>query len=95
MLRNLTLGHVGKYFRAIRALAPFFVAPTFSDTTLTLITLHLKLDDYFLFFLENYELNQDLKIFSDSFKLAFQCLPHLSANGPFRMVFEHLQDFSP
>jgi hypothetical protein len=22
-------------------------------------------------------------------------MPHLSANGPFRMIFEHLQDFSP
>jgi hypothetical protein len=95
LLRNLTLGHVGKYFRTIRALAPFSVAPTSFDTTLTLITLHLKSNDYFLFFLENYELNQDLKKISDSFKLAFQCMPHLSANGPFRMIFEHLQDFSP
>jgi hypothetical protein len=41
----------------------------------TLTTLHLELDDHFLFFLEDYELNQDLKFFYDSFKLTFQHMP--------------------
>ncbi len=41
------------------------------DTTLTLTTLHPKLDNFFMFFLENYELDQDLEFSFDSFKLAF------------------------
>jgi hypothetical protein len=73
-------------------LAPFSLAPTSSNTTSTLIALHLELDGYFSFFIENYKLYQDLKISSNSFELAFQHMPHLLASGPSRMVFEHLQD---
>jgi hypothetical protein len=44
-----------------------------------------------LFFLENYELDQDFELFFDFLKLTFQSMPHLSVIGLFRMVFEHLQ----
>jgi hypothetical protein len=44
---------------------------TFFDTTLALTALHLESDDFFMFFLENYELDQDLEFSSDSFKLTF------------------------
>jgi len=61
------------------------------DTTSTFTTLHLNLDNYFPFFLKDLESNQDLEIFSNSFKLAFQHMLHLSTNGLFGMVFEHLR----
>ncbi len=50
---------------------PFPPAPTSFDTTSARTTLHPKLDGYFPFFLENYELDQDLKFFFNSLKLAF------------------------
>ncbi len=62
------------------------------DTTSVLITLHLKSNGYFPFFLKNYELDQDLKLSFNSFKLTFQCMPHLLTSGLFGMVFEHLQN---
>jgi hypothetical protein len=74
-------------------LAPFFPTPTSSDTTSTLTALHPKSNGYFSLFLENYKPDQDLKFSFDYFKSAFQCMPHLSASGPFKMVFEHLQDY--
>jgi hypothetical protein len=63
------------------------------DTTSTLTTLHLDLDGYFLFILKDYELDQNLKLFSDSFKPTFQRMPHLLANGHFGMVYEHLYNY--
>jgi hypothetical protein len=59
------------------------------DTTSTFTALHPESNGYFLFFLEDYESNQNLKLSSDSFKVAFQFMPHLSASGP-EMVLEHL-----
>jgi hypothetical protein len=53
-------------------LAPFSLTPTFSDTTSALTALHLESNGYFSFFLEDYEPNQDLKLSSNSLKLAFQ-----------------------
>ncbi len=42
---------------------------------------------------EEYELDhENLELSFDSFKLAFQCMPHLLASDYFRMVFEHLWD---
>ncbi len=49
-----------EYFQATYALAPFFLAPTSSNTTSILTTLHLESNGYFLLFLEDYELDQDL-----------------------------------
>jgi hypothetical protein len=63
------------------------------NTTSTLTTLHPKSNGYISFFLENYKPDQDLKLSFNSFKLAFQRMPHLSTSGPFKMVFEHLQDY--
>jgi hypothetical protein len=63
------------------------------DTTSALTALHPKLNDYFSFFFENYEPNQDLKLSFNSFKLAFQCMSHLLANGFTGMAFEHFQDY--
>jgi hypothetical protein len=71
-------------------LAPFSFASTSSTTTSTLTALHLELDGYFLFFVENYQPNQDLKLSIDSFKLTFQHMLHLLISGPSGMVFEHL-----
>jgi hypothetical protein len=74
-------------------LAPFSPTPTSYDTTPIFTTLHLKSNGYFTFFLEDLELNQDFKLSSDSFKLAFQRMSHLSRIGPFGMVFEHFWDY--
>jgi hypothetical protein len=82
---SLALGHVGEYFRVTRILAPFSPTPMFFDNTLALTTLHLELNGYFLAFFEDYELDQDFKFSSDSFKLAFQCMLHLLTSGPFGM----------
>jgi hypothetical protein len=70
-------------------LAPFPLAPMSSNTTSTFTTLHLKLNDHFLFFLKDFKLDQDFKLSFNSFKMAFQHM-YLLANGPFGMVFEHL-----
>jgi hypothetical protein len=82
----------GEYSWVARVLAPFFLTPMSFDTTLALTTLHLKSYGYFPFFLKDFEPNQNLKFSSNSFKLAFQHMPHLSTSGPFGMVFEHLRD---
>jgi hypothetical protein len=45
----------------------------FSPTLLSIFTtLHLELDGHFLLFLKDYELNQDLELSSNSYKLTFQ-----------------------
>jgi hypothetical protein len=74
-------------------LAPFSLTPTFSNTTLVFIALHLESNGSFLLFLEDYKPNQDLELSFDYFKLAFQLMLHLLTNGPSRMVFEHLGDY--
>ncbi len=45
-----------------------FFTPTSSNTTSILTTLHLESNGYFLLFLENFELNQNLELF---FRLGF------------------------
>jgi len=51
LFHSLALGRVREYFRAAHVLAPFFLAPTSSITTLVLIAPHPKSDGYFpLFF---------------------------------------------
>jgi hypothetical protein len=50
LFRNLAFGRVGEYFQAICTLAPFFLTPASSNTTLVFTALHLKLDGYFPFF---------------------------------------------
>jgi hypothetical protein len=52
-----------EYFQATCNLAPFSFTPTSFDTVSIHIVLHPKLNGYFLFFLENYKLNHDLKFF--------------------------------
>jgi hypothetical protein len=91
MFCNLALGRAGEYFQAACVLAPFFLAPTFSNITLALITLHHESNGYLLLCLENYELDKDFELSSDSFKMAFQRMLHLSASGHSGMVFEHLK----
>jgi hypothetical protein len=90
---NLVIGYAKEYSQATHVLASFSFTPTFSNTTLTLTTLHFKLNGYFPFFLQNYELDQDFKFSFDSFKLTFYNVSHLLTSGPFGMVFEHLQDY--
>jgi hypothetical protein len=89
LVRNLALGCVGEYFRVAHTLTSFCFTPTSFDTSLALTALHPKLDGYFSFFFDDYEPDQYLKFYLDSFKLAFQCTSHLSANGFIGMVFEH------
>jgi hypothetical protein len=89
---NLILQHAWEYSRTISALPPFSPTPTSFNTTLAFIALHHESNCYCPFFLDDYELNQNLKLSFDSFKLTFQCMPHLLANGPSKMVFEHLRD---
>jgi len=55
--RNLVLVCVRDYSRAFQVLAPLSLAPTSSTTTSTLIALHFESDNYFLFFLDDYEPN--------------------------------------
>jgi hypothetical protein len=71
-------------------LAPFSLALTSFETTLTLTILHFESNGFFLLFLEDYELDQDLKLSFDFFKLAFQCMLHLYINGHYGMVCEHI-----
>jgi len=87
---NLFFGCVGEYFRVNHALAPFSHTPTSFDTTPTFTAQHLELNGNFPLFFKDYKLDQNLELSSNSFKLTFQCMPHLSASGHFGMVFEHL-----
>jgi hypothetical protein len=89
LLCSLVFGRIGEYFKATHTLAPFSPAPTSFNTILVLIALHPNLDGYFPFFLKNYKLDQDLELSFDSFKLAFQHMPHLLARGHSGMGFEH------
>jgi hypothetical protein len=89
---SLAFGRAKEYSRAARTLAPFSLIYTSSDTTSTLSTLHLESNGYFPLFLENYDQNQDLKLFSDSFKLVFQRMSHLLASDAFEMFLKHLWD---
>ncbi len=91
-LHSLVLGDVREYFKTTCALAPFFNTPMSFDTTLVFIALHPESNGYFLLFLKDYELNQDLEFSSNSFKLTFHRMSCMLISGLFRMVFEHLQD---
>ncbi len=71
LLCSLAFGYAREYFWATYALAPFFPTPTSFDTTSSLTTLYFESNGYFPFFLKDYELNQDLELSSNSFKLAF------------------------
>jgi len=87
LLHSLNFGYAKEYSWAVHTLAPFSLAPTSFNTTSALTTLHPKSNGYFSLFLENYEPNQDHELSYDSFKLAFQCMPHLSTSGPSGMIF--------
>jgi hypothetical protein len=87
---SLVIGCAKEYSKTTRTLAPFSPTPTSSNTTSAFTALHIKSNGYFLLFLEDREPNQDFKFSSNCFKFAFQRMPHLSANGPSKMIFEHL-----
>jgi hypothetical protein len=93
LLHSLAFSRAREYSQVAHGLAPFSPTPTSFDTTLALTTLHPKSNGYYSLFLENYESNQDFELSLDSFKLAFQRMPHLSTSGLSRMVFEHLWDY--
>jgi hypothetical protein len=88
MLCSLALGHVVKYSPATCTLAPFSFAPTSFDITLTFTALHPESNGYFLFFLEDYKQDQDFELSSEFFKMAFQCMLHLSVSGHFGIFFD-------
>jgi len=52
----------------------------------------LKSNGILPLFVEDYEPNQNLKLFSTSFKLVFGHIPPPLLGGPHDMVFEHLND---
>jgi hypothetical protein len=81
LLNRLVFGHAGEYFKATCTLAPFSLTPMSFNTTSALVTLHLESNGYFPLFLEDYELNQELELSFNSFKLAFQRMSHKSASG--------------
>jgi hypothetical protein len=54
---SLVLGHAVEYFQATCTLSPFFHAPTSVDITSIFITLHIKLNGFFSFFLKDYKLD--------------------------------------
>jgi hypothetical protein len=95
IFHSLILKCVVEYFWTICALTPFSPSPTSSNTTSILTTLHLESDGWFPFSLEDYKPNQtkpnqNLELSYDSFKMAFQCMSHLSTSDLFMMVFKHL-----
>jgi hypothetical protein len=77
LLCSLALGRAREYLWAVHVLALISFASMSFDTTLVLTALHPKSDGYFLFFLEDYKPNQDIKFSLDFFTLAFQCMSHL------------------
>ncbi len=87
--RSLVFGHAREDFQVTHILAPFSLTHASFNTTLVFTALHLKSNGYIPLFLEDY----DLKFSSDSFKLTFQSMPHLLANGLFKMGFEHLWNY--
>ncbi len=93
---SLILGHTWEHSRIICTLAPFSPTPTSFNTTSILTTLHPNSYGYFLLILNHYEPDQNFKLSSKSFKLAFQRMPHLLVSGLSRMVFKHFLDcFNP
>jgi hypothetical protein len=80
---SLAFGCTGEYFQATWALASFSFTPMSSDTTSALATLQPKSNGHFSLFFEDYELNQNLELSFDYFKLTFQCMPHLSTSDIF------------
>jgi len=68
---SLTLGCAREYSWVDYVLAPFFFAPTSFDTISIFTALHLEANGYFPLFLEYYELDQNLELSFDSFKLMF------------------------
>jgi hypothetical protein len=89
-LFSLAFDYAGEYFWAVRVLAPFFFACMSFDTTSIFITLHPESNGYYSFFFKDYEPNHDIELFFNSFKLAFQHMPHLSTSGLCGVFFEHL-----
>jgi hypothetical protein len=89
---SLIIKRAWEYFKTTHDLAPFSPTPTSFNTTLTFTALHHESYGYFSFFLDDYRPGQNLKLSFDSFKLTFQCMPHMLANGLFKIVFEHFQD---
>ncbi len=82
-LCNLVLRCAREYFKTTHALASFSLEPMFFDTTSILTRLCPELNNYILFFLQDYEPNQHLEFSSNSFKLAFQRMPHMLAKWSF------------
>ncbi len=54
---SIVFERVGEYSKTTHTLAPFSSTPTSFETTLAFVALHFNLDGYFLFFLEDYELD--------------------------------------
>jgi len=71
LLYSLVFGRVKGILLSNLCFGTIFPAPMSFNTTLIFTALHLELDGYFPLFIKNYEPNQDLEFFYDSFKLTF------------------------
>jgi len=63
------------------------------NTTLTFIVIHLESNDFFLFFLKNFEPNKNFELSTNSFKLTFYGMPHLFVSNFSKMAFEHFLNY--
>jgi hypothetical protein len=91
--QSLALGCVKKFVCVARVLVPLVTTLVLLRTISVLLTLQpLNTDspcsDLFL----DFQLDSNLKLFIDFFKLAFLCMSHLLISGSFGMVFEHFRN---
>jgi len=91
--QNLTLGHVGEFACATRALAPFTPTLVFSKMVNMLLALHLSdIESPCSDSLLDFQLDSNLELSTDPFKANFLHMFQLSVGGIFGMVFEHLRN---
>ncbi len=75
---NLTFGHVREFTHAIKAFARLASVPTSLEMVCLLQALHLlNLDSPCLNSLLDFQLNTNVELFMDYFKLDFLCMSHL------------------
>jgi hypothetical protein len=91
--RNLVLECAEKYAHAIRAMAPLALTFSSSEIVPTLQAFHLSVSPSpYPNSLMAFQLDEDLMLFLDSFRLTFMGMSHLFTRGPSSMVFQRLQN---
>jgi hypothetical protein len=88
---NLTLNHAKDFAHVIRAFIPFAPTLAFLKMINAFLAFHpLDIDSLYSNSLLDFQLNLELELFMDSFRLAFLCMFQLLVGGPSSMVFKHL-----